>query len=246
MENKKAQSTTSNASAAPFFKFENWAKKNEQKIFYTFLGLCLFLSLISFNARISEAHDDALYLEGGWRFVHEFPNYFYTQNAPLYPLFLGLLIKLMGFKLIVFKLFSLLFNALGFVLFFKAFKGRLPYMIFLPVAFFHAANYLILYYASMTFTEAFYFFLQGLFFFTAARVIDLLEKNKPELKSQYKLWLLFGLSLFLISTAKSSAIVVIPAVALYFLLQKNWKALGYSLGAYLVFKLLYELIVKSI
>jgi hypothetical protein len=144
---------------------KNWAKKNEQKIFYSLLSLCLFLSLISFNTRISEAHDDALYLEGGWRFVNEFPNYFYTQNAPLYPLFLGLLIKLMGFKLIVFKLFSLLFNALGFVLFFKAFKGRLPYIIFLPVAFFHAANYLILYYASMTFTEAFYFFLQGLFFF---------------------------------------------------------------------------------
>jgi hypothetical protein len=245
-KDKKAQSTTSTTSAAPFLKFENWAKKNEQKIFYSLLSLCLFLSLISFNTRISEAHDDALYLEGGWRFVNEFPNYFYTQNAPLYPLFLGLLIKLMGFKLIVFKLFSLLFNALGFVLFFKAFKGRLPYIIFLPVAFFHAANYLILYYASMTFTEAFYFFLQGLFFFTAAKVIDVLEKSRPELRSQFKLWLLFGLSLFLISTAKSSAIVVIPAVILYFALQKNWKALGYSLGAYLVFKLLYELIVKSI
>jgi hypothetical protein len=77
-------------------------------------------------------------------------------------------------------------------------------------------------------------------------VIDVLEKSRPELRSQFKLWLLFGLSLFLISTAKSSAIVVIPAVILYFALQKNWKALGYSLGAYLVFKLLYELIVKSI
>ncbi len=245
-KDKKARPSTASASATPFLKFENWASKNEQKIFYTLLSLCVFLSLISFNARISEAHDDALYLEGGWRFVNEFPNYFYTQNAPLYPLFLGVLIKLMGFKLIAFKLISLVLNALGFVLFFKAFKGRLPYMIFLPVAFFHASNYLIMYYASMTFTEAFYFFLQGLFFFTAGKVIDLLEKSTPELKSQYKLWLLFGLSLFLISTAKSSAIVVIPAVVLYFIIQKNWKALGYSLGAYLVFKLLYELIVKSI
>lgn len=246
MENKKAQPSAANASTTPFFKFETWAAKNERNIFYTLLGLCLFLSLISFNARISEAHDDALYLEGGWRFVHEFPNYFYTQNAPLYPLFLGLLIKLMGFKLIVFKLISVVLNALGFVFFFKAFKGRLPYMIFLPVAFFHASNYLILYYASMTFTEAFYFFLQGLFFFTAAKVIDVLDKSRPQLKSQYQLWLMFGLSMFLISTAKSSAIVVIPAVVLYFILQKNWKALGYSLGAYLVFKLLYEVIVKSI
>lgn len=245
-KDKKAQAPASRATTTSFLKFENWAHKSEKKLFYVLLSLCVFLSLISFNARISEAHDDALYLEGGWRFVNEFPNYFYTQNAPLYPMLLGLLIKLMGFQLIVFKLLSLVLNALGFALFFKAFKGRLPYIIFLPVAFFHACNYLILYYASMTFTEAFYFFLQGLFFFTAARVLDVLEKNPANLRTQYKHWLLFGLSMFLMSTAKSSAIVVIPAVALYFFLQKNWKALAYSLGAYLSFKLLYEGIVKTV
>ena len=84
-------------------KFENWVSKNDTKIFYGLTFLTLFLSFISFNARISEAHDDALYLEGGWRYVNEFPDYFYTQNAPLYPIFLGLLVKLFGFKLILFK-----------------------------------------------------------------------------------------------------------------------------------------------
>ena len=63
-------------------KFENWAAKNDTKIFYGLISLSLLLSFISFNARISEAHDDALYLEGGWRYVNEFPTYFYTQNAP--------------------------------------------------------------------------------------------------------------------------------------------------------------------
>ena len=75
-------------------KFENWAAKNDTKIFYSLLVLCLLLSFLSFNARISEAHDDALYLEGGSRYVNEFPNYFYTQNAPLYPMVLGVLIKI--------------------------------------------------------------------------------------------------------------------------------------------------------
>jgi len=59
-------------------------------------------------------------------------------------------------------------------------------------------------------------------------------------------WVALGLSMFLISTAKSSAIVVIPAVLLYFALEKNWKAVGFSLGAYLLFKLPYELLVRSI
>jgi hypothetical protein len=61
-----------------------------------------------------------------------------------------------------------------------------------------------------------------------------------------KLWLMFGLSMFLISTAKSSAIVVIPAVLLYFALQKNWKAAGVSLSGYLIFKLIYEVLVRLI
>jgi len=227
-------------------KFENWAAKNDSKIFYGLTILCLVLSFITFNARISEAHDDALYLEGGWRYVNEFPEYFYTQNAPLYPLFLGFLVKLFGFKLILFKLFSVLFTVLGFVLFYKALKGRLPAIVFIPVALFQAANHLIMYYASMTFTEAFYFFLQGLFFFYAVKIIDAINKDGVQLKPQLKLWLLFGLSMFLISTCKSSAIVVVPAVLLFFAFEKNWKAAGFSLGSYLVFKVVYEVLVRSI
>lgn len=225
-------------------KFENWAAKNDSKIFYTLTFLTLFLSFISFNARISEAHDDALYLEGGWRYVNEFPDYFYTQNAPLYPLFLGFLVKLFGFKLILFKLFSVIFNVLGFVLFYKALKGRIPAIVFIPVAVFQAVNHLIIYYASMTFTEAFYFCLQGMFFFYAVKIIDAINKDGVQLKPQLKIWLLFGLSMFLISTCKSSAIVVVPAVALFFVLEKNWKALGISISSYLIFKISYEGLVR--
>jgi hypothetical protein len=227
-------------------KFENWAAKNDSNIFLFLMLFCVFLTFISFNARISEAHDDALYLEGGWRYINEFPKYFYTQNAPLYPLFLALLIKVFGFKLILFKLFSAVFNLLGFALFYKALKGRIPAVVFIPVVIFQAVNHLIIYYASMTFTEAFYFFLQGFFFFYAVKVVETLIKDGLQFKSQLKLWILFGLSMFLVSTAKSSAIVVIPAVVLFFFLEKNYKALGLSLAAYLVFKLPYELIVKLV
>ena len=229
-----------------FEKFENWASVNNSKLFYTLLVLSLFLSLLSFNARISEAHDDALYLEGGWRYVNEFPKYFYTQNAPLYPMFLGLLIKLMGFKLIIFKLFSIAFNLLGFVLFYKALRGRVPAIVFVPVAVFQACNYLIMYFASMTFTEAFYFTLQGYFFYVAVQLAELVHTQGTNLRQQMRWWVALGLSMFLISTAKSSAIVVIPAVLLFFALEKNWKAVGFSLGAYLLFKLPYELLVRSI
>ena len=244
---------TKNVIAPPFKnpqttyeKFENWAAKNDQKIFTVLIITCLFLSFISFNARISEAHDDALYLEGGWRYVNEFPVYFYTQNAPLYPMFLAILIKLIGFKLMIFKLFSTLFNVAGLILFYKALRGKIPAVVFIPVVIFQACNHLIIYYASMTFTEAFYFFLQGLFFFYAVRIIEVAMNDGVQVKPHLKTWLMFGLSMFLMSTSKSSAIVVIPAVLLFFALEKNWKALGVSLASYLVFKIPYELIVKTV
>ncbi len=227
-------------------KMENWLAANSKKVFYFLSALCLLFSFMFFNARISEAHDDALYLEAGWRFVNEFPNYFYTQNAPLYPLFLAILTKIFGLKLILFKLFSVLFNFLGFVLFYKAFEKRLPYSVFVPVAVFAAINHLIMYYASMTFTEAFYFFLQGLFFLYATKAVETVNKENANIQTQWKLWLMLGLSMFLMSTAKSAAIVVIPAIVLYFFLEKNYKAIGFSVGSYLIFKIIYEALVRLI
>lgn len=246
-EVKKTKKTVAVNSNASFFeKTEVWFKNNERKTLYFFLILASFLSFISFNARISEAHDDALYLEAGWRFVNEFPSYFYTQNAPLYPMFLGILVKLMGFKLIAFKIFSLVFNILGLLLFFVSLKGRIPAIVFLPVVLFHASNHLIIYYSSMTFTEAMYFFLQGLFIYYAVKIVDLTKNKTLDLKAQYKTWLMLGFSMLLLSTCKTSAIVVIPAVMLYFVLEKNYKTAGVALASYLVFKIPYELMVRGI
>lgn len=238
--------TTAKIPATKDSKLEHWFVENSTKVFYGLSFLCLLFSVIFFNARISEAHDDALYLEAGWRFINEFPDYFYTQNAPLYPLFLALLTKIFGFNLIVFKLFSVLFNLLGFMLFYKAFEKKVPYVVFVPVAVFAAINHLIMYYASMTFTEAFYFFLQGLFFFCATKTIETLAKAEADFLAQWKLWLMLGLSMFLMSTAKSGAIVVVPAMILYFFIEKNYKALAFSTGSYLIFKLSYEGIVRLI
>lgn len=243
---KKASPSKVTAEAGIFEKLDKWLAKSDKKVFITLLAACIVLTFISFNARISEAHDDALYLEGGWRFVNEYPSYFYTQNAPLYPMFLAVLIKAFGFQLILFKLVSSIFNIAGFILFYKALRNRLPAVVFIPIIIFQACNYLIIYYASMTFTEAFYFFLQGLFFFSALKLTDKLHTPENSLQATWKNWLVLGLSMFLISTLKSSAIVVIPAVVLYFLIEKNYKAIGLAVASYAVFKVPYELMVRAI
>lgn len=241
------KSSTSNLSKTTtmFDRFDIWCEKNNTKLLFGFLFLSLFFSILLFNARISEAHDDALYLEGGWRYVNEFPTYFYTQNAPLYVMFLGLLTKLFGFKLLLFKLFNVIFTFFSVLFFYKAFYKRIPFIVFIPVMLFVSCNHLIQYYASMTFTEAFYLFLQSLFFFSFFKLYDALQAEPNGMK-HLKQWALLGLFTFLMATCKSVAIVAVPALILFFVLEKQWKNVGLAIGAYLVFKIPYELIVRAI
>lgn len=239
------RTTVPTTSANVFDKLDLWGEKNNTKLLAAFLVLSLFFSFMLFNARISEAHDDALYLEGGWRYVHEFPKFFYTQNAPLYVMFLGLMIKLFGFKLLLFKVFNVIFNFFAVFFFYKAFYKRIPFAVFIPVMVFVSCNHLIQYFASMTFTEAFYLFLQALFFYYFVKLYDALSAD-PNPRHHLKRWLMLGLFTFLIATCKSVAIVAVPALILFFLIEKQWMNAVFSLGAFLVFKIPYELLVKLV
>lgn len=228
-----------------FGKFENWADKNSNMLLYVFLGLSLLFSFLLFNARISEAHDDALYIEGAWRYVNEFPKYFYIQNAPLYVMFLAVLTKIFGFKLLIFKLFNVLFNFLAVFLFYKGFKKRIPYAVLVPLLAFVSCNYLIQYYASMTFTEAFYLFLLSVFFFYFFKLNDAIETEQNPVKL-WKQWLGIGLLALLVSTTKSAGIVIVPSLLVYFIFIKQYKHAAASIVSYGAFKLMYELIVRLI
>lgn len=242
---KHAKLTSNGYEKSLFNKFEIWAEKNSKKLLYVFLSLSLLFSFLLFNARISEAHDDALYLEGAWRYVNEFPKYFYIQNAPLYVMLLALLTKIFGFKLLIFKLFSVLFNFLAVFLFFKGFKKHIPYAVLIPLLAFVSCNYLIQYYASMTFTEAFYLFLLSVFFFYFFELNDAIETEQNPVKL-WKQWLGIGLLALLVSTTKSAGIVVVPSLLIYFIFIKQYKHAVASLVSYGVFKLTYELIVRLI
>ncbi len=237
--------STSSKNNTLFDRFENWADLNNKKILFGFLALSLLFSVLLFNARISEAHDDALYLEGGWRYVHEFPTYFYTQNAPLYVMFLGLMTKIFGFKMLLFKIMNVVFNFFAVYFFYKAFYKRIPFFVLVPVMVFVSCNHLIQYFASMTFTEAFYLFLQSLFFYFFFKLYDTLQKDSNGM-NHLKQFVLVGLFTFLIATCKSVAIVAVPVFILFFLMEKQWKNAGIALGSYLVFKIPYEIIVKLI
>ena len=130
--NKSYKQTDSTVSL--FETLEHHLQQKKNTYLFLIIGLAFFLSILCFDAKISLANDDALYIESGAKYAKDFfaKESFYLANAPLYPTLLGLIIKVFGVNLIVLKFFSILFFCSGLFLLFIAFRNRIPYTILIP------------------------------------------------------------------------------------------------------------------
>ncbi len=241
-KNKTTNTPVTNSSNSILEAIEKFGIKHQKKLLPVFTGLAALFALLLFNARISEANDDAFYLEDGWRCVDEFPKYFHVQNAPLYTLLLATLIKLLGFKLFLFKITNVLFVVASVFVFFKAFVNRIQYVVFIPVMLFISCNSLIMYYASMTYTESLFLLLQSVFLFFTLKMFDDLQSSTIN----YKNIIYLCLSLFLVTTCKNIAIVAIPTLLLCLVILKKWKQAVFIIGGYVIIKIIYETIIKLV
>jgi hypothetical protein len=221
-------------------------EKNEKIYFWGILILGITLAFMSFNARMSEAHDDSLYIEAGYKYVHEFPNYYYTSNAPMYPMFLALLTIAFGTNLVYFKLFSILFYALGAVIFYKALDKKVSPILKFFVFTYLCINYLILYFASQTFSEAFYMLMQATFFYFFTKYNFGENPITTDIKTDWKKWLVLGFLMMILTLAKNILIFGIIAIVLFYLVKKEWKKAAFALGFFGLFKFLYEIVKNFI
>ncbi len=225
--------------------YDQLNKKLEAKkvpIFWFILLSGILLALLSFNARISEAHDDALYIEAGYKYVHEFPNYYYTSNAPMYPMFLGVLTLIFGTNLIVFKLFSILFFGLGATIFYKAIDKKVPEILKILVFSFICINYLVLYFASQTFSEPFYLLVQAIFLYYFSKYNFNENPIGTDIKKDWKKWMVLGFLMMILTLAKNILVFGIIAIVLFYIIKKTYKKALFALVSFGAFKLLYELI----
>ncbi|HEV7229876.1 MAG TPA: hypothetical protein VGO45_01025 [Bacteroidia bacterium] len=237
---KSPRPSLKSAPASLFDRMEASLSRNHQTVFGILCFLCILVSLLLFSARLSEGGDDSTYIQAGWEYSKNFFHYYFNFNAPFYPMFLSLPIKIFGINLLLLKALSLPMHFFALYFFYKAFNKRIPYLILFPVLFFIAVNATLQYFASQTNNEAFYMFWQSLFFYVFVRLHDRLEEGSNTFASTWKLWLAFGILSFLLTFAKNIAVCMVPVLPLYFLVQKQWKNAGYALGSFLVVKLSFE------
>ncbi len=239
----KAQKTVPKKNSGSNSIYDRLSKfLSHKRTFYFILFTGILLAIINFNARVSEAHDDSLYIEAGYKYVHEFPNYYYTANAPMYPMFLALLTLVFGTNLIVFKLFSFLFFIIGAILYYKAIDKKVPDVLKYFVFTFICINHLVLYYSSQTFSEAFYMLMQATFFYFFCNYNFGENPISDNLKIDYKRWLLLGLLMMILTLAKNILIFGVAAIILFYFFRKEYKKATIALVSFGIFKMLYEFI----
>jgi hypothetical protein len=247
-----------------FAGIENYLEKNQFKLILLLpLLLGTLFAALTFDVKISEGNDDAMYIEAATKYAADFTGYYYTANAPMYPMMLGFVTMVTGFNLTLYKLINSLLFLAHLALMFFAFRKRIPYTVLFPVLLFSAVNSYYLYYASQTYTEMLFVALQAWFFLVFFNWIEkaavgsggwqgLAENVLSPDASQNKILprvkglLSVGLVLFLMTFCKNIAIGMLGALIVFFAIGRNWRRLVDAVAGYVLVRLSFEGIKAAI
>lgn len=221
-----------------FTLFENFAEKNQKWLVWVIALLSVVCSVLLFDLKVSIGGDDSSYVERAWNFLHK-GTYPYYQG-PGYPLVLAGIIKVFGYNLSIMKVFSLLFYTGHVIFLWYAFKKRIPYMMLLFMVGFAVVSDYMQYYASHTWSEAFYMFVQGFVLWLVMKAVTIKEpevKWVDDLKKRWYLWLGIGLAFTFLSMTKTVAIFGVIAPILYFIIQKKYRYAIFILVSFAVLKI---------
>jgi hypothetical protein len=208
-------------------------------VFIISLFLSIILGILLFDLKISEGGDDSDYILSAKKFLDH--NQFPFWHGSFYPIFLGIIMLVFGFNVVIFKIFSFIFIILHLTFFYLALRNRVPAVFLCLVTIFTAVNANILYYASQTYSEAIYMFLQAVLIYVFLLINDNLDNRPYKIKEHWKLWLLFGFLTLLISTTRTVGYSMLMAVVLYLLINRRYRASLYALASYLVFLIPYTI-----
>ncbi len=213
--------------------------RNQFVFFIISLILTVIIGIYLFDVKISTGGDDSSYIEAAKKFIDgkRFPSW----HGAFYPIFLGLLMLIFGVKIIVFKIFSFLFIVGYLILFYYTFKNKIPVTILIITLLILAINSQILYFGSQTYSEALYLFLQALTFFVFVRFMDKMNESPLNYFRLWKIWLIFGFLIFLMSITRNIGIIMLLALFFYLLIDKKFYAAAFTFISYLVFRIPFNL-----
>lgn len=210
-------------------KLDQFFDSKGNVFFWISLFFTLLFSFLLFSFRVSAAGDDSAYILRAYELIKEFK--FPSFQGPLYPMLLGVFVWIAGLNITLLKSLSLISIIFHLFFFFKAFKGRVSGFLLVYVMIIISFNAYMAYYASQTYSEALYMFLQALFFFYFFKTfVD--KSESPSIKKDWGSYLILGLLLLLLGLTRSIGYGALFAVILFFALNMRWKSILFATGAF--------------
>jgi hypothetical protein len=221
-------------------KLDQWFGPRLNLFFVISLLLTVLCGTLLFDVKISTGGDDSHYIEMANDFIRgrAFPSW----HGPLYSIFLSLPMLILGVKVLVLKLLSFLFIILHLALFYYTFRRHLSPTLFALILLVIGVNSTVLYFASQTYSEAMYMFLQAAGVYLFIHTYLALEANPGyRWKDQLLYWLVIGFLVFLASLTRNIGVVALLVMLVFLLLSKKYAASLMLLGSYMIFLLPYKL-----
>ncbi len=192
-----------------------------------------------FDVKISTGGDDSGYIEMANMFLkgRSFPSW----HGYMYSIFLSLPILVFGVNVVILKIISSFFIIGHLILFYYTFRNKLSHTIFTLVMLIIAVNSTILYFASQTYSEAMFMFLQSLaIFIFISTYLKYQSAEKISLKGEALRWLIIGFFVMLTSLTREIGIAALLAMVLFLLLDKKFRAAVMLVLSYTLFYAIFK------
>jgi hypothetical protein len=218
---------------ASFDLWENTFRRYLPGIFYISLFLTIILGIYLFDVKISSGGDDSDYILSAKKFMEgrEFPSW----HGSFYPIFLSLPYLIFGFNLVIFKITSFIFIVGHLVFLYLAFRYRMPSLLLSLILLCVSVNSSLLYFASQTYSEALYLFLQVFTFFLFFKILEVADEPAFNPKTRIILWLFFGFMMMLLSITRPVGYAMIIAILFFLLVSRQYRSALWSFLSFLAF-----------
>jgi hypothetical protein len=128
--------------------------------------------------------------------------------------------SIFGLKISILKLTSWIFITLAIILFYKAYHKRISPIIMWGSIFALVVNHHFLFFGSQTYSEAFFMMLQSVFLLYLFRTIELSKSATIKTSQSF----IIALILFLLILTRTVAIAALPALIIYLIIKKEYRA----------------------
>jgi hypothetical protein len=227
-----------------FESMNNFLENNKKSFVWLALIIGTLMSFLMFDMKASLSGDDSDYVLYADKFCHSFT--FPGFRGPLYSIILSPFVLIFGVNLFVLKALSAVFILLSIWLLYKSFCNKIKAVILIPAILLVSVCSHVFFYASYTYSEPFFMFLQSLFIYFFSKYFLTDDEKKYTLKSDWKKYLILGLLILALGLTRSIGFVILGAIILYFAIKLRWKDMFFTLSSTGIVFLVFQIFKKIV